>query len=398
MASAAQIFRNWKVDGVPSSGEHEPVKAEIREWAQNVESSVEHISVAAAIFDTRSSLLTSLGYAANTRAWVVSDPTPAYNGIYRKTGASGSGSWSRVLDLPFDVLLATNTNSGDPNTISATTVYGAVSGSLVILPIVATNTSTSVSVAFNGGDALTIKAASGVSPIVGGIRAGMLLVGLVNGAEFRMLGDQTSSDLITPAEAAAAAAEAARDVVLAALVSINLPSLSVSDAGKALVVNAAGDGYDAKSNVSRTATQATTSGSSKDFAIPTWASRIVVNINGVSTTGVGSLILQLGTGGSPETSGYLGSVNDGSNSYLFSTGVGFFDAATNAAIIRHGQFILDLVDRATNTWSVSIKIGFSNAAGNRRGAGTKTLAGALNMVRVLTSDAFDAGLVGVSYS
>src|SRR5450830_1106185 len=53
------------------------------------------------IFTTKTQANSSLAYAANTMAWVVLDPTPANNGIYQKTGASGSGAWARLADLPY---------------------------------------------------------------------------------------------------------------------------------------------------------------------------------------------------------------------------------------------------------------------------------------------------------
>ena len=42
---------------------------------------------------TRADLNTSLAFAEGTIGYVTNDPTPANNGYYRKTGASGSGSW-----------------------------------------------------------------------------------------------------------------------------------------------------------------------------------------------------------------------------------------------------------------------------------------------------------------
>lgn len=35
-----------------------------------------------------------------TMAWVLGEATVANNGIYRKIGGSGTGSWTRVADLP----------------------------------------------------------------------------------------------------------------------------------------------------------------------------------------------------------------------------------------------------------------------------------------------------------
>jgi len=94
--SAEAIFRDFVVDGVPLSGPHEPRKSDVRTWGRSVESIVEAVATAAAVFDTRASLFSDLAYAANTLAWVVADGTAAFNGIYRKSGGSGTGSWARV--------------------------------------------------------------------------------------------------------------------------------------------------------------------------------------------------------------------------------------------------------------------------------------------------------------
>jgi len=54
---------------------------------------------------------------------------------------------------------------------------------------------------------------------------------------------------------------------------------------------------------------ASTSGTSIDFtSIPSWVKSITVMFSAVSTSGTSDVIVRLGTGGSPETSGYVGSV------------------------------------------------------------------------------------------
>lgn len=50
--------------------------------------------------ETRAQLYADLGWAAGTRAAVWGDTTEAQRGIYLKSGAAGSGSWSRIGDLP----------------------------------------------------------------------------------------------------------------------------------------------------------------------------------------------------------------------------------------------------------------------------------------------------------
>lgn len=99
--SARQIWRDRETDGVASTPAHEPVKREIRDWGGWVESM---IGLAASsggfIYQTRASLDSDHAPPANTSAWVVADDTDANNGIWMKVGVSGSGSWTRVADLP----------------------------------------------------------------------------------------------------------------------------------------------------------------------------------------------------------------------------------------------------------------------------------------------------------
>lgn len=50
-------------------------------------------------FATLAELLAFVSPAQNTRGEVYADPTPAENGVYRKTGAAGSAGWTRISDL-----------------------------------------------------------------------------------------------------------------------------------------------------------------------------------------------------------------------------------------------------------------------------------------------------------
>ncbi|MGR9355867.1 hypothetical protein [Rhizobium leguminosarum] len=61
------------------------------------------------LYTSRAALFADLAHDANSSAWVMGDTTAAFNGVYVKSGASGSGSWSRVGDLPFSFVIATDT-------------------------------------------------------------------------------------------------------------------------------------------------------------------------------------------------------------------------------------------------------------------------------------------------
>lgn len=99
----ADAFRDYDVDGVPASGDHEPVKSAIRAIGPVIDARFSAVETGQAagkiVFGTRAALFAILTYDANTGAEVVADSTPAYNGVYAKVGASGTGSWTKVSDL-----------------------------------------------------------------------------------------------------------------------------------------------------------------------------------------------------------------------------------------------------------------------------------------------------------
>lgn len=146
--------------------------------------------------------------------------------------------------------------------------------------------------------------------------------------------------------------------------------------------------------------QATTSGTSIDFTgIPSWAKRITMMLNGVSTSGVNTLLAQIGSG-SIQTTGYLtaGGVFGGTTSV--STAAFPLSASVAAADTYMGHLILTLV--GSNTWVGSSLIANNNAGsgGIRFGGGNVTLSGALDRIRLTTSggtDTFDAGSVNIMY-
>ncbi|MBD9569025.1 hypothetical protein [Ensifer sp. ENS08] len=211
MATAATVFRDYETDGVPSSGAKKPKKSEIRQLLGGYEAIINaFLSNGGLIFASKASLDASLNYAANTMAWVLGDATVANNGIYRKIGGSGTGSWTRVSDLPFSFIIASDAGAGTANAIQATTSIPVLSSALVWTNIFEANTASPVTISFNGGSALTIKTNTGNNVAAGGLVAGMIVLGIVSGSTFRLFNDQVSSAIVAAAEAAQAAAEAAQ--------------------------------------------------------------------------------------------------------------------------------------------------------------------------------------------
>lgn len=154
-------------------------------------------------------------------------------------------------------------------------------------------------------------------------------------------------------------------------------------------------------SISSSTAQTTTSGTSIDFtSIPSWVKRITVIFNGVSTTGSSNINVQLGTGGSPETSGYLGTsarYNSGSTTSVGSTDSTGFSMTTGTSDVIYG--IMTLNNISGNTWICAANL---NGTGSNMTVitGSKSLSGTLNMVRITTASGtptFDAGTVNIFY-
>lgn len=246
---AAEVFRDFVTGGVPSSGKWKPKKSDVRAWGEWIESVIAaFFSAGGKIYQTRGLLNGDLTPAANSIAWVMEDPIVANNGIYRKVGGAGTGSWVRAGDLPFSFIVASNIGAGTPNAIQATTSVPVSSSALVMLPLAAANTATPVTVSFNGGPALTIKTVSGGDVIPGGLTAGMVALGVVSGSTFRLTTDQASAAILELAQAAVEAALAAAnagfvfdDIASFADATIPGPLSFIRTAG----YHAAGDGGEA---------------------------------------------------------------------------------------------------------------------------------------------------------
>ena len=148
-------------------------------------------------------------------------------------------------------------------------------------------------------------------------------------------------------------------------------------------------------------TAVTASGTSVDFTgIPSWAKRITVMFSGVSTNGTSFYQVQLGTGGSPTTSGYsvysqifgIASVAGGA----FTTGYGV--RLSRAAGVANGLFTFCNV--TGNIWAGSYFLADSTNGESFIGGGNVSLSGVLNMVRITTvngTDTFDAGTINILY-
>ena len=147
------------------------------------------------------------------------------------------------------------------------------------------------------------------------------------------------------------------------------------------------------------ATAQTASGTSVDFtSIPSWAKRITVMFSGISMSGNNNILIQLGTSGVPQTTGYFSQCG-----YIFGTSVtsvsstsGFVILSNNNANTIGGSIILSKL--SGNIWTANG--GFSHQVQHISiPTGNVTISGVVNILRITSaaSDTFDAGTINISY-
>lgn len=145
---------------------------------------------------------------------------------------------------------------------------------------------------------------------------------------------------------------------------------------------------------------ASTSGTSIDFTgIPSYAKRITVMFQGVSTNGTSHQLIQIGSG-SVTTSGYnsagAGCINAATPLVAAST-AGYLLVNDTATDVKNGIFTIALM--GSNLYVSSHVVGGDSTRDTCGwGGGAVTLGGTLDRVRITTvngTDTFDAGTVNI---
>lgn len=139
--------------------------------------------------------------------------------------------------------------------------------------------------------------------------------------------------------------------------------------------------------------QNSTSGTAIDFTgIPSWAKRITIMFNGVSTNGSSSIQIQLGDSGGIESTGYV------SGSYITSITSGFLLTGNpSASDLQIGE--MTFVKINGNTW-IQKGITLTQGLSVQAISGSKTLSATLDRIRITTvngTDTFDAGQINIMY-
>lgn len=139
-----------------------------------------------------------------------------------------------------------------------------------------------------------------------------------------------------------------------------------------------------------------------DFTgIPSWAKRVNVMINGVSTNGTGLVLIQLGTSAGVVSSGYVGVADNRAATggpVSYTSGL-YLERSVDAGCVRQGIATFNLV--GSNQWVGSYRGTITGSLTNiSDAAATISLPSALTRVRIVTSngvDGFDAGTVNILY-
>jgi hypothetical protein len=147
--------------------------------------------------------------------------------------------------------------------------------------------------------------------------------------------------------------------------------------------------------------QATTSGVFKEFlSIPSTARRLTLILNGVSTSGAANLLVQVGTGGTPTTSGYTGSATfSWASGVVPTTSTAGIPIFNNASAYTHTGHLV-LMNMTGNTWLASGQFVTGGTSGCTVAGGVIALAGALDYLRLVTAngtDTLDAGSVNLAW-
>lgn len=145
-----------------------------------------------------------------------------------------------------------------------------------------------------------------------------------------------------------------------------------------------------------TASQATTAGTAIDFTgIPSWAKKVTIIFNSVSTNGSAHIVARIGAGVLAAT-GYDSTGSAGTAATSATTAL--YLTANSAAAASSYRGVAELYNHGGNTWVLK---GLAATSGNTivsTVVGSITLGGVLDRLQILTSngtDTFDAGSVSL---
>lgn len=332
---------------------------------------IDQVAVNAELDDIATALTNSLTKNGETTA-TANQPM----GTYRHTGVGNGVARTdyAAMGQVQDGTLNWVDGGGTADAITATyspAITALVDGQICCVRATAANATTTPTFAPNGLTARTIVKTGGVALVAGDI------VGDGHELLLRYLLASTRWELLNPA--------------------IN--------AANARLAGSASQAFARLNDRTLVAEQATTSGTSIDFTgIPSWATKINVMFNGVSTNGNNPIWIQLGDSGGFETSGYLSHAAELVNAGAVAAGL-YSDAfsietSSSATQIRSGIAELQLQKSSTFCWVFKSIVAETASGIHKISSGRKLTSAALDRVRITTNggiDTFDAGAISISY-
>lgn len=178
------------------------------------------------------------------------------------------------------------------------------------------------------------------------------------------------------------------------------PTLTIANGTDGQILRSGASAPAMGAAINRATAVASTSGTSIDFTgIPSWARRVTVMLQGVSTNGSAVPLVQARVSGAAVAAGYLGAGGDvlGASVVAQTTGFGI-GAGFNAAAIIHGAITLE--NLTGNVWVATGLAARSDGPQIFTTSGSIALAGVLDGIRLTTlagANTFDAGSVNVSW-
>lgn len=148
-------------------------------------------------------------------------------------------------------------------------------------------------------------------------------------------------------------------------------------------------------------TVASTSGTVIDFTdIPVWAKRITVVFSGVSISGISAVVVRVGPSSGVVSTGYVGAVASTTGGTVTALSSGFLMTVSAAGSTATWHGTATLVNLNGNVWVETGMVGDPVNLSHQRSAGTISLSGVLDRVRITTvngTDTFDAGSINILY-
>jgi hypothetical protein len=146
------------------------------------------------------------------------------------------------------------------------------------------------------------------------------------------------------------------------------------------------------------------SGTAVDFTgLPADIKRLKVSFSAVSTNGSAGLLVQIGTSGGVQTTGYASGVSSSFSSSATGANSTAGILATDeisAGTVFHGTVTFEIVNASNGTFVATVTGGRADLGVGYTGGGSKALGAMLDRVRITTTngtDTFDAGNINISY-